>query len=86
VLAAKNKYDNIVEKGTWNAPTAEEKIVGLKAKLSSTMKNLNKKVSFELGEKFKIGGIGKQDHTGKKQTKSGSGENEHPKKWPAPKA
>ena len=36
--AAKNKYDAIVEKGAWNAPSAEEKIVALEAKLTSTMR------------------------------------------------
>jgi hypothetical protein len=36
MLAAKNKYDSMVEKGTWNAPTAEEKIVALEAKLETT--------------------------------------------------
>ena len=41
MLAAKNKYDSMVEKGTGNAPTAEEKIVALEAKLTSTMKTLN---------------------------------------------
>ena len=51
MISAKNKYDAMVEKGTWNAPTAEEKIVALEAKLTSTMKNLNKKVSFEMGKK-----------------------------------
>lgn len=45
----------MVEKGTWNAPTAEEKIVALEAKLTSTMKNLNKKVSFKLGKNGKVG-------------------------------
>ena len=41
--AAKNKYDTMVEKGIWNAPTNEEKIVALEAKLESTVKNLSKK-------------------------------------------
>ena len=27
MIAAKNKYDNMVEKGIWNAPTAEEKLL-----------------------------------------------------------
>ena len=47
MLAAKNKYDTMKEKGTWNAPTAEEKIIALEAKLDSTVKSLNKKASFE---------------------------------------
>ena len=51
MLAAKNKYDTMVERGTWNVPTAEEKIVALEAKLESSVKTLNKKVSFELGKK-----------------------------------
>ena len=38
MLAAKNKYDTMVERGSWNAPTAEEKIVALEAKLDSTRK------------------------------------------------
>ena len=50
MLAAKSKYDLMIEKGTWNAPSAEEKIVALEAKLESTVKNLNKKVSFGLGK------------------------------------
>ena len=33
MIAAKNKYDTMVEKGTWNAPTAEEKIVALEANI-----------------------------------------------------
>jgi hypothetical protein len=47
MIAAKNKFDTMVEKGMWNAPTAEEKIVALEAKFNSTMKLLNKKVTFE---------------------------------------
>ncbi|KAI2500893.1 hypothetical protein MHU86_13554 [Fragilaria crotonensis] len=31
MIAAKNMYDTMDEKGTWNAPTAEEKIVALEA-------------------------------------------------------
>ena len=81
--AAKNKYDAMVEKGTWNAPTAEEKIVALEAKLTSTMKNLNKKESFELGKKVKAGGKPKTDH--KKQGKAKDGDGEHPKAWDPPK-
>jgi hypothetical protein len=41
MLSAKNKYDSMVEKGTWNAPSAEEKIIALEAKLNSTVKKLN---------------------------------------------
>ena len=85
--AAKNKYDSMVEKGTWNAPTAEEKIVALEAKLTSTqanVKNLNKKVvSFELGKKGKAGGKAvKADQ--KKKGKDNDGD--HPKTWDPPKA
>ena len=50
MMAAKNKYDSMMEKGIWNAPTAEEKIVALEAKLDSTVKNLNKKVATEWGK------------------------------------
>lgn len=77
MLAAKNKYDTMVEKGIWNAPTAEEKIVALEAKLESTVKNINKKVSAELGKKKE----GKKPDHNKKGGKSG----DHPKKWTAPK-
>ena len=79
--AAKNKYDAMVEKGTWNAPTAEEKIVALEAKLTSSMKNFTKKVSFELGKKAKSGGKGKTDN---KKTKPKS-DDEHPKTLDPPK-
>jgi hypothetical protein len=84
--AAKNKYYAMVEKGTWNAPTAEEKIVALEAKLTSSMKNLNKKVTYELGKKKQgtgktKGGDGKDKNKG---AKSASGD--HPKTWAAPKA
>ena len=41
MIAARNKFDTMVEKRTWNAPTAEEKLVALKAKFNSTMKSLN---------------------------------------------
>jgi hypothetical protein len=45
MMAAKNQFDSMVEKGIKNAPTAEEKIVALEAKLNSTVKkNLTSKV------------------------------------------
>ena len=78
MIAVKTKFDTMVEKGTWNAPTAEEKIVALEAKFKSTMKLLNKKVTFESSKK--------------KAAKSGGGKHgstkndaDHPKKWKAPK-
>lgn len=80
MLAAKNKYDTMVERGSWNAPTAEEKIVALEAKLDSTVKTLNKKVSFELGKKK--GDKRSNDKSKKKEDKSG----DHPKTWSKPKA
>lgn len=77
MIAAKNKYDTMVEKGTWNAPTAEEKIVALEAKFKSTMKSLSKKSTHESSKK-------KSFNAGDKQ---GSKKNnaDHPKKWKAPK-
>ena len=83
MLAAKNKYDVMKEKGTWNAPTAEEKIIALEAKLDSTVKSLNKKVSFER----KKGGGGKKHANAKGGKKDGESkkDGDHPKKWPAPK-
>jgi hypothetical protein len=67
MLAAKNKFDAMVEKGTWNAPTAEEKIVALQAKVTSNqsdIKSLNKKVSFEMGKKGSKAATGKAGSKG----------------------
>jgi hypothetical protein len=83
MIAAKNKYDTMVEKGTWNAPTAEEKIVALEAKFKSTMKTLNKKVSFD-GSSKKKGAKPGADKSGSK--KKGQKNEDHPKKWKAPKS
>jgi hypothetical protein len=80
MLAAKNKYDTMVERGPWNAPTAEEKIVALEAKLELSVKMLDKKVSFELGKKK--GSDKKNDKFDKKKDKTG----DHPKNWPKPKS
>ena len=86
MLAAKNKFDTMKEKGIWNAPTAEEKIIALEAKFDSTVKSLNKKVSFE---RKKGSGSGKNKTTeksgGKKDGKSKK-DGDHPKKWQAPKS
>jgi hypothetical protein len=82
--AAKNKYDTMVEKGIWNAPTAEEKIVALEAKLESTVKSLSKKVTAELGKNKKQGG--KRSSEGAKHKKGDAKSEDHPKKWAAPKA
>ena len=79
MIAAKNKYDTMVEKGTWNAPTAEEKIVALEAKFNSTMKSLNKKVTFESSKKKQGSKSGGDKLNSKKK------EGDHPKKWKAPK-
>jgi hypothetical protein len=83
MLAAKNKYDLMIEKGTWNAPSAEEKIVALEAKLESTVKNLNKNVSFGLGKQKSSDKKGAADKSKKKRDhKSG----DHPKTWAKPKS
>jgi hypothetical protein len=79
MIAAKNKYDTMVEKGTWNAPTAEEKIVALEAKFNSTMRSLNKKVTFESSKKKQGSKSGGDKLNSKKK------EGDHPKKWKAPK-
>jgi hypothetical protein len=73
----------MVEKGTWNAPTAEEKIVALEAKFKSTMKTLNKKVSFD-GSSKKKGAKSGANKSGSK--KKGQKDEDHPKKWKAPKS
>ena len=80
MITAKNKYDSMIEKGTWNAPTAEEKIVALEAKFKSTMKSLSKKVSFDGSSKKK----GAKSGTDKSKKKGQREEEDHPKKWKAP--
>ena len=86
--SAKNKFDTLVENGKWNAPTAEEKIVALEAKLTSTIKNFDKKVKFELNKgknkgQNKSKGEGKD---GKKGAKSKGKTDDHPKTWAPPKS
>jgi hypothetical protein len=81
MMAAKNKYDAMVEKGTWNAPTNEEKIVALEAKLTSKIKDL-KKVQFKKTKKV---GSTQQNNTKTKSSASETG-GDHPKNWPAWKA
>jgi hypothetical protein len=87
MLAAKNKFDTMKVKGIWKAPTAEEKIIALEAKFNSTVKSLNKKVSFERNKK---GGGGNKKHAGKGRKRDGNNsmnkDDDHPKKWPAPKS
>ena len=75
MAAAKNKFDTMVEKGTWNAPMAEEKIVALEAKFDSGIKNLSKKFAAKGGTK------GAKPNKRKKEA-----EGDHSKKWKAPKA
>ena len=87
MMIAKNKYDAMVEKGTWNAPTAEEKIVALEAKLTSSIKNIDKKVKFELGKNSKKGANksksdGKDNKSGMKSKATAQ---DHPKSWAPPK-
>ena len=88
MLAAKNKVDTMVEKGTWNAPTAEEKIVALETKVTLTIKNLNKTLSFELGKKGAAGkACNKGNAKGHPKSKSKGGKDApHPKTWDPPKA
>lgn len=78
MLAAKNKYDSMVEKGTWNAPSAEEKIVALEAKLNSTVKKMS-------GEWSKNKGGTKKSGSGDKSKKKAGKSTDHPKTWPPPK-
>jgi hypothetical protein len=79
MLAAKNKYDSMVEKGTWNAPSAEEKIIALEAKLNSTVKKMH-------GEWKNKGNAKKPAGNNKiNKKKQGNGANDHPKTWPPPK-
>ena len=78
MIAAKNKYDTMIEKGTWNAPTAEEKIVALEAKFKSTIKSLGKKVSFDKSKKS-------AKPVGNKHSSKKNDDDDHPKKWKAPK-
>jgi len=81
MMAAKNKYDAMIEKGTWNAPTKEEKLVALEAKLESGIKSLKKEL------KAKRGGT---QHIAAKSPKTGPKREErkdnHPKNWKPPKS
>ncbi len=83
-MAAKNKFDTMKEKGIWNAPTAEEKIIALEAKFDSTVKSLNKKVSFERNKKGGSGGKKHSDKGGKNDGDSKK-DDDHPRKWHSPK-
>jgi hypothetical protein len=86
MLAAKNKFDTMKEKGIWNAPTAEEKVIALEAKFDSAVKSLNKKVSFE---RKKGSGSGKNKTTeksGGKKNGESKKDGDHPKKWQAQKS
>ena len=75
--AAKNKYDSMVEKGTWNAPSSDEKIVALEAQLKSEYKSLRKEVKAGLGpKKGKKSSDEKRNKKKKEDAKSG----DHPKK------
>ena len=78
MMAAKNKFDTMVEKGTWNAPTKEEKIVALEAKLDMGMKSLKKEL------KSKKGGTQGAAKSGYKKKDEGKGD--HPKNWKPPKS
>jgi hypothetical protein len=84
--AAKNKFDTMVEKGTWNAPTSEEKFVALKAELKTTNKTLSKvqKVAAELSKKRGKKSSAKGEFKKKKFQKNDSKTSDHPKTWPAP--
>jgi len=81
MMAAKNKYDAMVEKGTWNAPTKEEKIVALEAKLDLGIKSLKKEL------KAKKGGPkqGATKPTKNKKREDGKVKGDHPKNWKPPK-
>jgi hypothetical protein len=79
MLAAKNKFDSMREKGTWNAPTAEEKIIALEARFNKTFKTL-KKTSNE-GKK----NAHKRNESNFKNKKV-KPQPKHPKLWDRPKA
>lgn len=73
--AAKNKYDVMVEKGTWNKETTDQKLVVLASQLKDAEKRLTRKIAAST--------------TTTKPTKTktvnktiGDG---HPKTWPKPK-
>ncbi|KAI2497325.1 hypothetical protein MHU86_17198 [Fragilaria crotonensis] len=73
------------EKGIWNAPAADEKIVALEAKFDSMVKSLNKKVSLER-KKGDGGGKKNKEKSGGKKDGDFKKDGDHPKKWQAPKA
>ena len=86
--SAKNKFDTLKENGKWNAPTAAEQIVALEAKLTSTIKNIDKKVKFELNKGRNKGqNKSKGDaKDGRKGNKSKGKTDDHPKTWAPPKS
>ena len=79
MLAAKNKYDAMIETNTWNEPTSNEKIVALAA----TVKAVEKKVKFELTKK---GSTSNKSGGGKAKSPNKTGDGDHPKNWPPPKS
>ena len=84
MLAAKNKYDTMLEKGTWNGPTNEEKFVALEAKFTKNIKDLKKK-AFEL-KKVGAKPAGNSNKTAKSNPKAKESRGDHPKTWASPKA
>ena len=76
MLSAKAKYDTLVEKGVWKAPSTNEKIIALETKMKESVKSLTKKISG-----------GKKPTSTSPKKKSGGGDkkyDDHPKTWPKP--
>jgi hypothetical protein len=69
MMVAKNKYDAMVEKGAWNAPSVEEKIVALEAKFNLVAKNLTRRLAAK-GESKSAKLVKKQMDKGRATTQS----------------
>jgi hypothetical protein len=87
MLAAKNKYDIMVERGTWNSPTNEEKFVALEAKLTKNFKELKKQTfnSPNIKSNIKSSNLSKSKHKKPTQKAKDSGDTSHPSSWATPK-
>ena len=83
MLAAKNKYDIMIERGTWNSPTNEAKFVALEAKLTKNIKELRKR-TFETSNSKSS--TGSKTATKKPAQKAKANGEDHPTNWAVPKA
>ena len=78
---AKTKYDILNEKGEWNAPSAKDQIIALKAEV----RGLKKSQKIGKGKKQQAKGGGKSNNKKRKKSSKPKGDGtQHPKEWSAP--